>query len=187
MKRLFFALDICDKDKRSIIEWRKQHLDNIIPINHPINENNLHITLAFLGAVNICQQIAFTQVCDEIFHSTSSDHFKGLPSISSFDLSMNQLQLFKKPKVLYLGFNTFPDTLVSLAEHLSKKAKLQGLFQEERSYCPHVSIARKVTELTHSLSLNIALNITSFSLYHSQSTANGIVYLPLNTWSLVLK
>ena len=187
MKRLFFALDICEADKRSIFEWRKKHLDTFIPINSPVSENNLHITLAFLGMVNLKQQKVFIKYCDDMFHSTSSDHVKALASISPFHLALNQLQLFKRPKVLYLGFNTFPDTLVSLAENLSEKAIKLGLFQADRSYYPHISIARKVKELTINTQLNIPLKVTNFSLYHSQSTVKGVVYSPLNTWSLVLK
>jgi RNA 2',3'-cyclic 3'-phosphodiesterase len=187
MKRLFFALDICDEDKRSIIEWRTINLDNTLAIIHPITENNLHITLAFLGEVTMSQQLAFTQYCDEKFYSTSSEYFTRLANNSSFDLSMDLLQLFDKPKVLYLGFNVFPDTLISLADTLSKKAIEQGLFQEDRNYCPHVSIARKIKKLPTIQALNIPLNVTSFSLYNSQSSVQGVSYSKLNTWSLLLK
>lgn len=191
MKRLFFALDISDKDKKAIIHWRQKHLDNIMPISHPVAESNLHITLAFLGTVNQNQQDIFTEYCDEIFHSPISKNYNAMQIKTDFELSLNTLQLFKKPKVLHLSFNSFPNLLTSLAESLSEKAKRQGLFQESRSYCPHVSIARKVKELTVNSSLNKSLNIplkvTSFSLYHSQSTPQGVVYLPQNTWSLVLK
>lgn len=191
MKRLFFALDISDKDKKTIIQWRQKHLDNIMPINHPVAEGNLHITLAFLGTVNQNQQEVFTEYCDEIFHPIIPEYNNELSANTSFELSLNTLQLFKKPKVLHLSFNSFPKPLTSLAENLSAKAKQQGLFQESRSYCPHVSIARKVKELTVNPSLNMSLNIplkvTSFSLYHSQSTPQGVVYLPQNTWSLVPK
>lgn len=187
MKRLFFALDINDEDKKAIIHWRQKHLDNVMPIKHSVAESNLHITLAFLGTVNQNQQDIFIEYCNDIFHPLIPEYINELSAKTSFELSLNTLQLFKKPKVLYLGFNSFPSTLTSFAEGLSTKAKKQGLFQENRSYCPHISIARKIKALTITPSLNIPLKVSSFSLYHSQSTTHGVVYSPLNAWSLVLK
>jgi 2'-5' RNA ligase len=181
MNRLFFALDIQKQDKKAIVQWSKQQLGTILQNSKPVTENNLHITLAFLGNVSIEQQLFFIQLCNNKFLPSNS------ASNTIFKLSLNQIALFKKPKVLYLGFNQFPIYLLGLAELLSKRAKEKEIFQEARPYCPHVSIARKVNELITNRKVNIAIDIKSFSLYRSESTASGVIYTPINTWSLVQK
>lgn len=181
MKRLFFALDIQEQGKKAIIQWSQEHLECMLQRGKPVTENNLHITLAFLGNVSIEQQLFFIKLCNDTFMPINS------ASKTNFKLSLNQIALFKKPKILYLGFRQFPTYILDLANLLSNKAKEKEIFQEARAYCPHVSIARKVKALITNKQVNIAIDINSFSLYLSESTANGVIYTPTNTWSLVQK
>ncbi|MEW6990371.1 RNA 2',3'-cyclic phosphodiesterase [Colwelliaceae bacterium 6441] len=181
MKRLFFALDINAKDRHIIREWREQQIQTTFPLTKPVDEENLHITLAFLGAVSDEQQLAFSDFCDQNFSSYEQEKSR------YFTLHLTHLKLFNKPKVLYLGFEHFPLPLLSIAETLTKEAKNHGLFQEERDYCPHVSIAHHVKELPSQKSISIPIKVNSFSLYHSQSSPAGVKYNPIHSWSLLKK
>lgn len=180
-KRLFFALDILPSDKILIANWRDLKLD--LPFK-AVAIDNFHITLAFLGHVTVQQQTQLTNKADEI-----AQHIIPIfTACSKKDkiLLIEQIGLFKKPKVLYLGFKVCPNWLNQLAESLVEEAKLIGLFQEDRSYLPHLSIYRKANDITKGLQLNIPIEIKSFSLYHSSSTEHGVSYCPIKTWQLYL-
>lgn len=176
MNRLFFALDISSTVKEHIAKWRESHVKLDAK---PIKKENFHITLAFLGEVDLKQQAHLI----ENSHHYWQQHFYN--NNQPFTLFIQHLDLFKKPQVLYLAFDSFPNRLIRLAEFLKKAAQQQGIEQEERSYLPHISIYRKAKVAPLEIALNLTLDCTSFSLYHSQSTANGVTYTPVKTWSLV--
>ncbi len=176
MKRLFFALDVNNSDKEAIALWRKQHLSLAAK---PVNSENFHITLAFLGMIDDEQQQMLIDFCDQQFLPFTS------PTEKQFTIHCDLLGLFKKAKVLYLGCQHFPEPLIALADLLSQQAMNSGIAQEHRPYHPHVTIFRKAKLLAKNLQPQLNLSINSFSLYHSQPTPDGVNYIPLKTWSLV--
>jgi len=174
-KRLFFALDISKKDKDAIAHWRDQALK--LPYK-AIAQDNFHITLAFLGNTTSEQQQHLTNHATELAQQIVIN----APNI----LQLNHTGLFKKPKVFYLGLSTCPNWLNELATDLSDAAIAEGLFQENRPYCPHLSLYRKATEQTKLPSLKRLINVNSFSLYESISTDHGVSYCPIKSWQLTL-
>jgi len=174
MNRLFFALDISSSEKQTIAHWRDNQLK--LPFK-AIPANNFHVTLAFLGQVNAQQQqnlvASAAQVSKQLF-----------PLINT-KLVFEHLGLFNKPKVFYLGLSHCPNWLEKLAKGLSGTAIKEGLFQENRPYCPHLSIYRKAVKTTSIHSLNISIEINSFSLYQSQSSEQGVIYQPIKTYPLI--
>ncbi len=173
MTRLFFALDINPQDKRAIATWRQHYL--ALPYK-AIAEENFHITLAFLGEVSTWQQQALIEHAGKLAH-----HIK---VAQNNVLHLTHCGLFKKPQVLFLGLTDTPMWLKSLAAQLSEKAIQLGISQEQRPYCPHISLYRKAKTPESHLSCNLTLEINSFSLYQSISTANGVQYRALSTWLL---
>jgi len=172
LRKLFFAIDISDKDKAMLTQWRNNNL--VLPYQ-AISTDNFHITLAFLGKINSQQQQSLILFADEINKKISVDKRR---------LVIDHYGLFKKPKVLYLGLNTVPIWLSELAKQLSEKAIQLDIFQESRPYCPHLSIYRKAKNLTAYLPCELTLTINSFSLYQSISSSKGVKYSPLKTWLL---
>lgn len=173
MKRLFFALDISADQKQLIAAWRDSQLH--FPFK-AVSMQNFHITVVFLGVVTEQQQQALlinkaNSVVKQIFPVDNR-------------LLLTTCGLFKKPQVLYLNLHDSPTWLTILANTLSTAASDIGLFQENRLYHPHLSLYRKATSLTTNKSINLTLPCQSFSLYHSMSTASGVVYQPLITWPL---
>lgn len=176
MKRLFFALDISKTDKELLAKWREFHLKLDAKA---IKKDNFHITLAFLGNVNDAQQAKLIECSEHYYHQYLHSNTQG------YSLMIDHADLFKKPQVLYLGFKSFPNTLIHLAEHLKQAAIQQGIKQEERPYLPHISIYRKAKTVPLEMMVRLNIHCTSYSLYHSQSTPNGVTYTPLKTWTLV--
>jgi 2'-5' RNA ligase len=179
MNRLFFALDIAASDKQTIAHWRDNKFKQAFKA---IPSDNFHITLAFLGNTSSEQQ--------QQLISDANKFAKLIYPINKPQLLLTHLGLFKKPKVMYLGLQTCPCWLNDLANNLSQAAINIGLFQENRAYCPHLSIYRKASAIdNNSLEIamtgkNMPLKIKSFSLYQSISSEQGVVYTPINTWKL---
>lgn len=174
MKRLFFALDINKTARDNITQWRHNNLTNI---GVPIVANNLHITLAFLGHVPIEKQTFLTDTCSALVAKITVNQ--------PIKVTIDSIGLFKKPKVIYLGFSSFNNQLVQLANSLSERAAALDIFQERRPYLPHISIIRKAKQSPTIPAPALPLTIKSMSLYHSKSSADGVTYLPIHTWSLV--
>ena len=172
MPRLFFALDINSQDKAKIAQWRSYYLS--LPFK-AINADNFHITLAFLGNIDAHQQQALTLAATQLSANIS---------IKKNALLLDHCGLFKKPQVLYLGISQPPLWLTTLAKRLSQQAQHLNVFQEQRSYCPHLSLYRKAKYCADNINSTLTINIKSFSLYQSSSTHEGIRYQALQTWAL---
>lgn len=175
-QRLFFAVDISAHDKALIHQWWQQQ--GIVDVR-AITPTNYHITLAFLGMLTEQQKKKFIEL---VTNYTANNVFA-----SNYSITLAKLAYFKKPQVAYLTFKSFPTTLVALANFISQQAKTMGLFQEERAFLPHISIARKVKHPLSIMQLNHAITINSFSLYHSESTNDGVKYTALKRWQLTTK
>ncbi len=186
MSRYFFALDINEQDKTNIARWRTTAIttnlsNSLNSIPKTIPSENFHITLLFLGALseqkkrNLMSQTTdiATKVSNKI---TSNDN--------SHCLHINELGLFKKPKVLYLTNKSIPNWLTELNKYLSEIAKRLTIPIENRPYLPHISLFRKAKFLIPTKQADININIKSFSLYESSSLATGVKYIPLRTWQL---
>ena len=184
MSRLFFALDISPQVKKQLADWRSTQVDKPL-INEPekachfkaIDENNFHITLCFIGEVSAKQQLILIEKASQLTQS--------LTPINPQTLIINEVGLFKKPKIVYLSNKVTPPWLLKLATALSSSASELALFQENRPYLPHISLYRKASYLPSlTIQPNIKLTIESFSLYQSISSTSGIKYQVIKSWNL---
>lgn len=172
MKRLFFALDISQQDKEIIEKWRRSLSISARPV--PID--NFHITLVFLG--NTTQKIEETL----LENTTVSANFC---SPQGFQITLESLGLFRKPQVLYLTCSHFPDKLKDLAAQLKCSASQLNIPQEKRPFLPHLTLYRKAKSLPDQQTICHQVTIKTFSLYHSISTPQGVMYRPIKSWPLV--
>lgn len=187
--RLFFALDIETKDADIIEQWRNTHINNHAFINNftAVPKANYHITLAFIGNVNNTLKIALVNeasiIANTLNHTSST--YKQAKQTKYPVLILDQLGLFKKPKVLYITTATIPTWLSKLAFDLVNSASQLGLIMENRPYLPHVTLYRKAKSLpSFNGSCNINIDIKSFSLYQSKSSTKGVIYSAINTWKI---
>jgi 2'-5' RNA ligase len=185
--KLFFALDINNKEKSALNNWRN---DIVVPlISHEnvklIPQDNFHITLCFIGDVSLVQRDILIKEAQQLTKQVA----KPRDDIEN-KLFLKAIGLFKQPKVLYLAPCSDKNKpllkwLTSLANHLSNTATNLGLHQENRPYLPHLSLFRKATFIPEPIpDANIELALKSFSLYQSISTDSGVRYQAINTWSL---
>ncbi|MCH6583514.1 MAG: RNA 2',3'-cyclic phosphodiesterase, partial [Proteobacteria bacterium] len=129
MLRLFFAL-WPDEHVRAEI----QAFATSLPLKNArlVAEKNIHITLAFLGNVD-------EPTCNALIKGANSIR------VAPFSLSLDSLGWWKKPKIAWLAPSAWPDELSRLAEGLHVLSRECGMSLEERSYRPHLTLARKVT------------------------------------------
>ncbi|WP_325891631.1 RNA 2',3'-cyclic phosphodiesterase [Grimontia sp. NTOU-MAR1] len=171
-QRLFFALDLAHPDnaesKQQIIEL-KQHLS---PLGRPVPNDNLHITLAFLGEVDSQAYRALCDAADKI----------SLPAISTQTTETGQ---FSKQGIVWLGLD-LDDTLNTLAASLQGFAADILIRPTEKRFIPHISLLHrtKVTENLHQLS--VPLTFDQFGIYASIPDKSGrdVYYRCLNRWTL---
>jgi 2'-5' RNA ligase len=86
--RAFLGLSPDANTKLAIDTWRNKALPNLETLVHA---DNFHVTLAFLGNVTSEQLEVIIRLIDE------------MPKITDFDVSLNLLGYWPKPKAFWLG------------------------------------------------------------------------------------
>lgn len=185
MKRIFIGIRINPgKEYRKIISSVKAEL-----ANEKIKwteENNIHITLSFLGNTDE-QQIPLIK---EIVKKICSES-------SEFELTLTSLGVFKgldDPKVLWAGIDP-SEKLSSLQSALTADLKAHSIIVDDKPYSPHLTIGRiKHIEDTerlktillkyHSRELQKDI-IREVIIFESILRREGPVYEPLATFGLL--
>jgi len=204
--RLFFALNIADKDKLRIHHWLERALP---PFDKKVPVSNYHITLAFLGQAQprqledlfaVAERMTSTKAKAPPFNETftrPSRHarqsmLKGrmaTPDMKDqvLHLTLDRFAVWTKPKIAWLGPSAWPHSLDELVRGLQKSCQQLGFASDKRAYQPHVTLARKVTMPCPypMLEPKLDINIDSFGLYESQSTQDGVKYQCLESWPLL--
>jgi len=187
-KRMFLALDISDTDKIKIAYWREQHLS--LPFK-AIRAQNFHITLAFLGLIDEAQQVNLEKLISQQHHAIQQQLQAFLQHNKTLSLALSQTGYFKKAQVLHLMPTTCPDWLLYLNNLIINLSINCNITLENRTYQPHLSLYRKAKftlplsfESIQKITIKQQLSITSFSLYHSYSTAFGVRYEPVQRWKI---
>lgn len=101
-----------------------------LPAGRPVEPENLHLTLAFLGEHP-------EPVVEDVHFALAG--FR----IPSFDLALEGMGLFgeARPRVLYAGVRPEP-TLSRLREKVVRATRGAGVDPERKRYHPHVTLAR---------------------------------------------
>ena len=148
-----------------------------------VPRENMHLTLKFLGDVSPANVEMLSQML-----RAEADLFP------CFDLRLHGLGAFpnqKRPRVLYIGIQA-PATLEALQRGVESASRRLGYESEERSFSPHLTIARvkqpippteqhtirRVLEETRIDSLGTA-RVDSVHLYKSDLKPAGSVYTRL--------
>ncbi|GAP41547.1 RNA 2',3'-cyclic phosphodiesterase [Flexilinea flocculi] len=133
MPRLFIAVPISKTSKEIIVKNVLQNPVVKMPDIRWISENNLHITLKFLGEVPIRK----VQLLKEIVQKSGLSH-------DSFKIQLKDSGVFpnkRTPRVLWIGIQP-PDALCRLQNDLEKLAFDQGFEKENRPFQPHLTLGR---------------------------------------------
>ena len=169
--RAFFGLSPDIKTKLAIEGWRNKvfpHFDT------PVPAANFHVTLAFLGKISPKQLDALCESVNQI------------DQIHAFDVSLNQIGYWSKPKALWLGCKNTQNTHRQLAKILYQISHSVGLQLPKQDYIAHLTLARKcsVNPPAALISPTFSWHNAEFHLYESVSGKKGVSYHIRQTWPL---
>ena len=133
---------------------------------------NLHLTLAFAGAVTAtvrqCLQAAAVDI-----------------RCPAFELSIGHIGHWSRPRIYWAGPVHSPPPLWSLAGMLQTALGDCGLQTETRPYQPHITLARKIQrapDIQHIAPID--WSIRHFSLVESVTGPRAASYRLLGSWEL---
>ena len=166
--RLFLALwpDALLRDK--ISAYIKQ-ASLTQPSGKPVNKQNLHITLRYIGAVNKLQLACIRGVMEKI-------------SLTPFELQLDYQSCWSRPQVAWMGCHKVPKALSLLVSDIESALNECGFAPELRPYVPHLTFKRKIKHIPTIDIPPIAWPIDAFVLVHSESSPEGVSYRVLNRW-----
>ncbi|MCF2948780.1 RNA 2',3'-cyclic phosphodiesterase [Paraglaciecola aquimarina] len=169
--RAFLGLSPDAKTKLAIDAWRHKSLPQF---NAPVPAANFHVTLAFLG-----------QVTAKHLDSINTE-IENMPDIAEFDVTLDQVGYWPKPKAFWLGCQNSAEQHKQLAKQLHKIAKIAGLNLPKHPYIPHLTLARKCNENPPAplIQPNFNWRAKEFHLYESVSSSHGVAYHIRQSWPL---
>jgi 2'-5' RNA ligase len=161
-RRLFFALWPDEATRESV-----QRATRAI-VRHcggaPVAAADLHLTLAFLGAVPVEQVEALPQAVRDC----------RLPAL---DLPLERLGYFAEARVLWIGPHAAIEPLARFVAALWQALAPLGLSPAPPGFYPHVTLARKVATAPRPVAVRpIAWPLDGFVLAESASAGRGARY-----------
>lgn len=168
MKRLFFALW---PDRATRLQCSRVLEKQMEPDFRPVSSANLHVTLLFLGSVNSEQEADISAGADAVLLPPT-------PMVLIFD----RLDYWKKPGVLCLTSRDFDQRVTVLAKSLTDIAIRYGVRIDERRFCPHVTLARKVRRTIVADFEPVVWQAEDFCLVESCPLADGVAYRVIRRW-----
>lgn len=183
--RLFVALTF-DDGARARIAAVQARLGRALAKGSPVPEENLHLTLAFLGEVDEDDVAAVEDALDDV----ASDPV--------FELRFEHLGSFGAGhgrkgrgagRTFWLGCEE-SKRLAHLQSEIVEKLRRLGVEIEERPFTPHVTLARHAqladgadeTALSQAVGEPIVARFSSYSLMESRRRDDGVSYERLCTW-----
>lgn len=133
--RIFIAIEL-PVDIRRKLKTHIDHLRHSLPGSHASwgCEENLHLTLKFLGDIPVEKVETLSQATQR----AASDS-------SSFELTIAGCGAFPpsgQPRVLWIGIGDLSGKLADLHTVLEEECAQAGFAREQRSFQPHLTIAR---------------------------------------------
>jgi len=171
-QRLFLAL-WPDEGVRT----RLAQVRDLVAAHHhgkPVDAQNLHITLAFLGSVD-----AERQRCAEAAAAAVA--------VPSFTLILDCLGHWPRPKVSWVGSASTPDAMNELMAYLRRTLTRCGFELDNRPFRPHVTLLRKAhgkAGFPPLLAPPVEWPVTQIHLVASLTHPEGAEYRIVGTWPL---
>ncbi len=170
-RRLFFALEP-PAPVRTEIEQIKQACA-AQNRGSAVKQENLHLTLQFLGGVEESRIDALMAAADRL-------------SATPFEVSLDCFGHWEKPRALWLGPQITPVPLLALQRGLETTLQQQcGVEPEARAYRPHVTLMRKIKQVEFLPQIEpLNWQVGQFTLMESVPTGEGVLYRSLQRWEL---
>jgi 2'-5' RNA ligase len=167
--RLFVAINFPAEIKAAIAKVRNSLKDAALCGNFTFDEN-LHLTLVFLGECDARQTDTAKAVLDETL-------------FTEFTLLLDKVGYFKRDggNIWWIGLKE-NKSLSDLQTDLSARLKQKGFILETRKYTPHITIGRQVKMHSGFVQPEVAqigFNVTSIELMKSEHINGKLVYTPV--------
>jgi 2'-5' RNA ligase len=166
--RLFLAIWPDDAVLRRIEAGRRQWFTGRPP-GRPVGRANLHITLQFLGQTG-------EENLECIRQAAGSIHFP------AFDLRLDHLGHWARPRVVWLGCHRLPEALPTLVADLNTAMAACGFAPETRPFHPHLTLQRKVHRFVPREIDPIDWRVDAFVLVQSDTRPEGVEYRVIGRW-----
>ena len=168
-QRLFFALWPDDTVRTALDKSAGKLLGKRVK---RVVASNLHITLAFAGSVSGQVRSCLETAAGEL-------------RVPCFELYINRVGHWPRPRILWAGPTHIPAELWSLAGALRQALEDCGIETGTRPYQPHVTLARKVSKCPEGTEFPaFHWSISHFSLVESVTDPAGVRYRVLRSWAL---
>ena len=167
--RLFFALWPDDQTKLELVRLNKSIAAKGF---RPVQPDNIHITLVFLGNVDATSELLIKQSVSGI-------------SAKPFVLTFDRLSYWSRPKVLCLTCSQLVDEVEILVAALNREVASCGLQTDTRPYQPHITLARHARYLPDIKFEPIIWRAESFCLVESCSELDGVCYKVRQQWPFI--
>lgn len=167
-KKLFLALWPGKSEQEQFYALAQQHLST--DKCRLVAAHKLHLTLSFLGAVDIDTEDCIRQMADKV-------------AWNPFELHFDRLGWFARPRVLWAGCSEAPVELDELVGRIQTGLTGCGFEPERRRYQPHITVARKVTQSPKAKEIEpISCYFDSIALVESKMDQHGVEYATLASW-----
>jgi len=171
-QRLFIAIPCSPPDgfgelQDRLHQWSHDKASKV----RPVANENLHITLVFLGMLEAIERELVKQVMDHVLHETRN-----------FSLQIQGLGYFAN--AIWLGIKPARE-LQLLEKRLNEELLRIGLPGASKRYLPHVTVARigtggrvNLSELSNEYSEKVwgTLPVNAVNLYQSRTLPSGAEY-----------
>lgn len=136
-----------------------------------VAEENLHLTLLFLGNVDTARLPILKRGASGV-------------RATPFSLQIDCSGWWKAPRILWLAPGQVPASLLLLHKALAGLAVECGIAIETRPYLPHVTLARKVDKPAAIKFAPIRWNVSDFCLVESVTRVGYVEYQIIQRWRL---
>ena len=184
MRRIFIAADI-DQDIREIIyKFCNKHFSYSDSIRL-IPEENLHITLKFIGNIENTEIINIKEIIKKIISRFECFRYCLEDNIDAFPDK-------RRSRIIFIGIKEGKNKFMDLQKSIENGLEGLKVIRDTRIFNPHITIARirpflNIEEINNSIVHHIysdMLKCISISLYESISEPDGVKYINIERFSL---
>ena len=174
-RRLFFALWATAEERRALSAAAAAAVGT--SGGRAVPEENLHVTLAFLGQVPAARTTELAALAHRV---GTNGALAGTPLLLQFE----RLAYWHAPQIL-VALSTAGAAAAALAAALQREASAAGFLPDLKPFRAHVTVARKVTHAAASTPLpSVSWKCAEFVLVESRTVATGSVYSVLESYLL---
>jgi 2'-5' RNA ligase len=175
-RRLFFALWATAEERRALSAAAAAAVGT--SGGRAVPEENLHVTLAFLGQVPAARTTELAALAHRV---GTNGALAGTPLVLQFE----RLAYWHAPQILVALGTAGAGPAAALAAALQREASAAGFLPDLKPFRAHVTVARKVTHAAASTPLpSVSWKCAEFVLVESRTIATGSVYSVLESYLL---